>query len=408
MKTRAEKVLRIVLVLVLLGILAAKVSSQRSDTPEKRSTKQGRLVHTSQPRLAQNYARLPLSFELNKGQTDSQVKFLSRGGGYTMFLTQSEAVLSLKKPSAASRQLSASRRLPFASSLLWPARNDGPRTTDALFAPLIQDLRSHIQSPPAPSPKPLAPDVVRLKLVGANPKAKVVGLDPLPGKSNYFIGNDPKKWRRNVPTFAKVSYRDVYPGVDLVFYGNQQQLEYDFIVAPGTDPKVITLSMLAGSLDRPHELSQQPGSSASVNVDSAGDLLVQTASGEIRSRKPNVYQEIAATEKGGPATPTLVHGHYVLKGGGKVGFQVGTYDPARPLVIDPTLAFSTYLGGSGIDGESGSRIAVDPSGNVYVAAQTNSVDFPTTRGSFQPGFGGHISPCTQWGGAPQTSVGTAL
>ncbi len=395
MRTRGEKGLWILLVLGLLGILAAKVSWRRSETPGKRSSKQGRLVHTSQPRLAQNYGRLPLSFELNQGQTDSQVKFLSRGGGYTMFLTQSEAVLSLKKPSGARRQLSASRRLPFASRLLWPARNHGPRTTDALFPPLIQNLKSHIPSPPAPSPESLAPDVVRLKLVGGNPKAKVVGLDPLPGKSNYLIGNDPKKWRRNVPTFAKVSYHDVYPGVDLVFYGNQQQLEYDFIIAPGTDPKVITLSMLAHSLDWPHELSQQPGTSASVNVDSAGDLLVQTASGEVRFRKPNVYQEIAATEKGGPATPTLVDGHYVLKGGGKVGFQVGTYDPARPLVIDPTLAFSTYLGGSG-DETASNRIGVDRLGYIYVAGATDSVDFPRTSGAFQPGFAGG-SPCTEWG-----------
>ena len=198
----------------------------------------------SEPQVVENYGKLPLSFEANQGQTDSRVDFLSRGSGYTLFLTPTEAVLALRKPAASNR----------------PRRgNASPRNAEAKEAPA---------APPA---------VVRMKLVGANPAPRVSGLEELPGKSNYFLGNDPDKWRTNVPHYAKVQYKDVYPGVDLVYYGNQRQLEYDFVVGPGTDPDGITLGF--EGVER-------------LRIDAQGDLLLETPDGEIRQRKPLVYQEL--------------------------------------------------------------------------------------------------------------------
>src|SRR5271169_5899407 len=161
-------------------------------------------------RVNENYGKLPLSFEANRGQTSPKVKFLSRGHGYGLFLTSSEAVLALRHDKSNDQALKG--------------QNNDPRMRGANAEPQSQS-------------------VLRLKLVGANPAHNVIGLDPLPGKSNYFIGNDPTKWRTNVPNYAQVRYRDAYPGVDLVYYGNQQQLEYDFVVAPGADPRVISLAV---------------------------------------------------------------------------------------------------------------------------------------------------------------------
>ena len=159
-------------------------------------------------RVNKSYGTLPLSFEANQGQTDAQAKFFSRGPGYSLFLTSTEAVLALTQ---------------------------GPEETRARVPP----------------PDPGSPAVLRMKLAGANRNSHVTGLEELPGKVNYFIGNDPKKWRTNVAAYAKVKYEDVYPGVDLVYYGNQQQLEYDFIVAPGAEPKAITMSF-EGEIGRAH------------------------------------------------------------------------------------------------------------------------------------------------------------
>ena len=173
-----------------------------------------RPAHANQARLLESYGKLPLSFELNRGQTDPHVKFLSRGSGYALFLTGNEAVLTLRKGSPWSKTMSeqAALHLSTGGGRLQPATfsaaragQHGPETTAA---------------------------VLRMRLVGANARAKVTGLEELPGKSSYFIGNDPEKWRTNVPNYARVEYANVYPGVDLVYYGNQRQLEYDFGLAP--------------------------------------------------------------------------------------------------------------------------------------------------------------------------------
>ncbi|HTR38268.1 MAG TPA: SBBP repeat-containing protein [Bryobacteraceae bacterium] len=251
--------------------------------------------------VIESYGKLPLSFEANQGQTDRRVKFLSRGSGYTLFLTQDSAVFSLH----------------------------GKKTNAAL----------------------------RMKVLGANPHAAVAGTDGLPGKSNYFVGNDPRQWRTNVPTYASVKYTEVYPGIDLVYHGNQRLLEYDFMVAPGADPRAI-------------ELRFHGAKRLTVNPD--GALVIGIGDNEVIEHAPVVYQEIGGRRRALP-------GRYVLRGRGRVGFSVAGYDREQPLVIDPTLVYSTYLGES----DSGEGIAVDSSGNAYVTGGTGSSNFPTTSGAFQ-------------------------
>jgi Carboxypeptidase regulatory-like domain/Beta-propeller repeat len=272
-------------------------------------------------RANEAYGKLPLSFEANQGQTDTQVKFLSRGAGYNLFLTSTEAVLSLEQ-----------------SRGTGGARERGDR-----------------RSVSVPN------DVLRMKMLGANPTPRIEGSDQLPGKSNYFIGNDPKNWRVNVSTFARVHYREVYPGVDVVYYGNQRKLETDFIVTPGTNPGVIALAFDGAN---------------KISVDKEGSLvlgLASGASGAVRLQRPVIYQLADGVRQ-------EVAGNYVLKSSGDVGFEVAAYDHTRPLVIDPLLVYSTYLGGNGVD--EGYAIAVgDPAGvnnagNAYVTGRTASTDFP--------------------------------
>jgi hypothetical protein len=263
----------------------------------------------TQARANAAYGQLPLSFEANQGQVDPQVNFLSRGSGYMLFLTPSEAVLELNQRSSE--------------------------------------------------------DVLRMQLVGANSMARVVGLEVQAGKSNYLIGNDPGQWYTNIANYGRVEFQKVYSGIDIVYYGNQRQLEYDFIVAPGANPNDIQLSFQGAE---------------NLSLDSQGNLLVHTAGGDIVEQAPLVYQQIGNNRQG-------VSGHYVLERNGQVGFAVGAYDPSRPLVIDPvySLVYSTYLGGSA--GDAGYAIAVDAAGDAYVTGNTFSSGFGT-KNSFQPHYGG--------------------
>ena len=197
-------------------------------------------------RLIESYGKLPLRFEANDGQTDERVKILARGRGYMLFLISDEAVFSLHKPSPVSPQLSADRNLKFDTGNSWIG--DGASAISGLpsLLPKRESLAlplHHPESSVDPSPRPGTPRpepaVLRMKLVGANPDVKVTGVDLLPGKSNYFIGNHPKAWRTNVSNYARVKYEGVYPGIDLVYYGNHRQLEYDLVVSPGADPQTI-------------------------------------------------------------------------------------------------------------------------------------------------------------------------
>jgi hypothetical protein len=191
----------------------------------------------------------------------------------------------------------------------------------------------------------------------------VTGRDALPGRVNYLRGKDPAHWQTQIPTYAKVAYEGIYPGVDLVYYGNQGQLEYDFVVAPGTDPGM--LKLVFRGADR-------------IEINAAGELVLSTPSGDIRMHAPVIYQETAGVR-------TTVAGGYVLKDPQEVSFEVAAYDTLRPLVIDPVLVYSTYLGGSDFDGGFG--IAVDDRGNAYVTGSTSSPDFPTVN-AVQPTFAG--------------------
>ena len=267
-------------------------------------------VTTDQPsrlRAAEAYGKLPLSFEVNQGQTDAQVKFLSRGAGYNLFLTSTQAVLSLQQRPRAGE-----------------VRGRGAKGSD----------------------------VLRMRLLAANPNAKVEGLDQLPGKSNYFIGKNPRSWRTNVSTYERVYYHEIYKGVDLVYYGNQRQLENDFVLAPGADPDVITLAF---------------DGAKKVTTDKDGNLLLQTGAGQVQMQRPVIYQLADGVRQ-------EVTGDYVLKGSGEVGFGVAAYDHTRPLVIDPVLIYSSYLGGNGT--EVGNAITVDDAGNAYVTGDTTSSIFP--------------------------------
>ena len=227
------------------------------------------------------------------------------------------------------------------------------------------------------------PAVVRMKLVGANPSPRVSGLEELPGRSNYFLGNDPSKWRTNVPTYAKVQYKDVYPGVDLVYYGNQRELEYDLIVAPGANPEAIQLAF-----EGEDELE----------LDGQGDLVLHSDGGQVRLHKPLVYQQVDGVRR-------EIAGAYVLNGGRQVGFQVAAYDASKPLIIDPVLEYSTYLGGSNND--FGNAIAVDGSGNAYVTGTTESTDFPTAN-PIQPAFSGGSGGATDVFVTKLNAAGDAL
>jgi hypothetical protein len=258
------------------------------------------------------YGRLPMAFELNRGQADASVNFLARGQGYSLFLTSGEAVLRLSDSS--------------------------PRKTVAIEA----------QNPSGA--------VVRMAIAGADSRAQVSGIDALPGVTSYFVGDDPAAWRTRIPNYAKVEYTGVYPGIDLVYYGNQQQLEFDFIVAPGADPKAIALDFKGVQ---------------ALKVNQEGDLVLSTGNGDLVQRKPVVYQRVDGQRR-------IVDGSYVVQGT-RARFNVSRYDQSLPLVIDPTLSYSTYLGGKDFD--SCYRIAVDANGDAYVTGLIYSVDFPTARGT---------------------------
>jgi len=280
--------------------------------------------------IGTRYGKLPLSFEPNLGQVNSQAKFISRGSDYVLSLTPDEAVLALREPKSGIRRREQLR----------------------------QNSSSSI-------PLKVTAEVLRVRLSGANGRAKIQGIGRLNGIVNYFIGRDPTKWRTKIPTYSKVQYTGVYPGIDLVYYGtDQRQLEYDFIVAPGADPKAIALRFEGASR---------------LTLDSKGDLHAGLAQGgEVVHHAPIIYQE-----RHGNREP--VDGKWVLDRTDTARFALGDYDRSRAIYIDPALAYSTYLGGSGNatekQGDSGAAIAVDSNGSAYVTGSTLSVNFPVSSGA---------------------------
>lgn len=264
-----------------------------------------------------NYGRLPLHFEPNVGQTHRDVKFMAQGGGYSLFLTNTEAVLRLSRAHQENGQ----------------AGKTGV--------------------------------VLRARLEGANTKPVVSGNERQESYSNYFIGNDPRRWHSAVPHYSRVHYDSVWPGIDLVYYGNQRQLEYDFIVQPGANPGLIRMSWHGAD---------------NLYVDNDGNLIAETVLGPVRQHKPVVYQNINGKRR-------HVDSRYALAGN-QVSFELGHYDAKQPLVIDPILSYSSYLGGGTLENFSLSAIAVSARGGAVVAGHTDDANFPVTTGSLRQDRGG--------------------
>ncbi len=279
------------------------------------------------------YGKLPLAFEPNQGQippagsgwTASQVQFLTRGPAYNLFLTGSGAVLSL---------------------------HDHPQQ--------VGSGKLGVRGPQKPPTR--ESEVVRLDLSGAAQNLSFRGLEKLPGVSNYFIG-DPAQWRAKIPQYSEVQASEVYPGVDMTYYGHQGRLEYDFRVKPGADPGAVRMRVEGAD---------------GIDVDAGGNLEISLGGRKVVFQAPVLYQPGGLETGGGK---TIVEGKFLQTGGNEVGFQVGAYDKSKTLVIDPTLDYSTYLGGS--EADTGFGIAVDSSGNAYVTGQTSSTNFPTTSGAYQ-------------------------
>src|SRR5256884_6259083 len=260
--------------------------------------------------LAEDYGELPLRFEPNLGQAGERVKFLARGDHFALFLTPNEAVLSLDVPGAAELQ---------------------PRRVE-----------QRPESFPLHRGSPHKSAILRLALLNGNANAEVSGVDRLPSVSNYFTGNNPAAWHAGIPNYAKVRYGGIYPGVDLVFYGNRETMECDFIVAPGSDPRRIRL---------------QIEGSEHIKIGSDGRIVITTSAADVHLELPHIY-----LDKNGARETVL--GSYYLAKNHEVGFRLGRYDATRQLVIDPVLSYSTFLGGTG--GAAAFSAFVDSQGNAYV------------------------------------------
>jgi len=315
------------LILASPSMRPARADSPGSIAGQAASAATPAITSATRARINSTYAALPLAFEANQGQVDPQVKYLARGNGYTLFLTANDAVISLYSP-AENPELTADRSID----------KHKPRGS-----------RSK-------STQKLSTAVVRMHLVNGNSPTQIAAADRLPGKINYYIGNDPSKWRTDVGQYARVSYQDVYPGVNMAFHGAQRQMEFDFVVAPGANSAPIRLGF---------------SGARKISTDDSGNLVLYSPAGTLMLHRPVAYQQ-----QNNARQP--VDARFVLKANNQVGFALGPYDQSRELVIDPSVTYATYLGGTAED--DGLGIAVDSTGNAYVTGQTQSKDFPTVGG----------------------------
>ncbi len=313
----SSRIGRIVLVLAIVCLLAVSASvifvgAQNADN----NLPTANTAAPTKARVAESFGRLPLSFELNKGQIDKRVKFLSHGPGYDLFLTSTEAVLRVQKSTG-------------------------------------------LQAEKSKDPEVREGTVLRLKMLGANATPEVEGQEELPGKIHYFIGNDPTQWRRNIPTYKKAYFKNIYTGIDVVYYGSQRELEYDFVIGPSANPKLIRFSVEGAD---------------KIRLDKTGKLLLSLKHGEVSLKKPVIYQ----LEENGSRRE--VKGKYVVNGN-EVRFKLERFDSGKALIIDPVLSYSTLLGSN--NGETANGIAVDSQGSAYVTGTTEFSGFPTTPGAFR-------------------------
>ena len=297
--------------------------------------------------VMESYARLPMAFEMSRGQAGNGIDFIARGAGYRILLSGAKVLLDLVPN----------------------------RTRQSSL-----------------------PDRIDMRFIGARTDAAPAGIDPLPGKINYFRGTDAAKHFTEIESFSRVSYAALYPGIDIVYYGNQQHLEYDLVASPGADLDLIRI--VFESPDR-------------IDIDEEGNLLLRVRHGEVQFQKPVIYQFAEGKKR-------IIEGRYVRKGTKEVGFEVASYDTQAPLIIDPVLSYSTYLGGSSND--VGTAIAVDASGNTYLAGYTYSSDFPVLNPydrslghSDEDVFVAKLNPtgsalvyCTYLGGAKGLDIATDI
>ena len=290
-------------------IMSEKVLSTTDSIPVPAEKK--RLI--DEETLSEKYGKLPINFEPNVGQTDESVRFLARGAGYSLFLKDDQVLLSLQKPAEGAKAVSQS--------------------------------------------------TIRMRMSAANPSPQFEAIELAEARTNYLTGNDPSQWHTDVANYAKVRSHGVLPGIDAIYYGNERQLEYDFVVAPGSDPSAIKLTF-DGAED------------ASID-NKTGDLVLETGVGSIRQLRPVVYQK---TDDG----RTEIAASYALTRGDNefhVSFNIADYDQSKELIIDPILAYGSYLGGNAFD--EGRSIAADAAGNAYIVGTSASLNFPTTPGTIK-------------------------
>lgn len=334
--TRWNMVFILTLLFVAAGVRFTVPNANSTHTGIKTARTITPLTEAARQRAARAYHSLPLSFEPNRGQADPAVQFLARGQGYTLLLARDEAVVAFEG------QEQTDRITAFLQNMDPKKRERFEKSKYFRLSPRFRQVRKS--------------ESVGIVMKGASPDPAVEALGLLPGTSNYFIGNDPHKWRTGIPSYARVRYRQVYPGIDLVYYGNRQHPEFDFVLAPGADPSVIDLLVDA---------------KGPLHVDGDGNATVETRDGSFELFRPRVFQTANGTEQ-------PLRGGFVLRGKHDIGFHLAAYDHRRALTIDPTLSYSTYFGGNGTD--TGESIAVDSSGDMYIAGTTTSTDFPIASG----------------------------
>ena len=340
----------VALVVLLMALTMAQGLSIGLHTPTTAP------ASTVAPSAGVDFGKLPLSFEANAGQTDTSVKYMTHASGGTMYFTPAEVVLALQSAQPNSKRQPPGAPSPMKGSVRLASFSRPDKFTKANYSANQQQ----------------ATNVVRLQFIASNPDTEISSGQAMPGKVNYYIGNDPSKWHSDVPTYASTHYENLYSGIGLTYEGVGGQLKGTYTVAAGADPS---------------QIRWRYSGAEQVSVDGAGNLQIVVAGANtnkdaqavtVTEQVPVAWQEID-----GMRTP--VSARYQVASDQSTGFVLGSYDHNYPLTIDPTLTFSTYLGGSGAD--SGSGIAVDTFGSAYVTGVTNSVDFPL-QNPLQPSNGG--------------------